>query len=180
MTMNRWLALFIAALLFAASLFVLLWNRSKPPPRPLSPPLEERRLIRLFFAKEEGLAEENRLIRKRPTTVEEAKEALWELIKGPSQGLSPTIPGGTKLLGVFIDAKGIAYVDFDRKIREGHPGGSFGELLTVYSVVETLTANFPEVKKVQILIEGSEQETLAGHLDIRRPLAPRFSFQPGV
>lgn len=178
--MSRWLALFIAVLLFAASLFVLLWSRPKLPPRPLAPPPEERRLVRLFFAKEEGLAEEDRLITKRPTAVEEAKEAIWELIKGPSQGFSPTIPEGTKLLGVFIDAKGIAYVDFDGKIKEGHPGGSFGELLTVYSIVETLTANFPEIKKVQILIEGSEQETLAGHLDIRRPLAPRFSFQPGV
>ena len=178
--MSRSTALFIAILLFAAALASFLWSRSKPTPRPIAPPPEERRLVRLFFAKEEGLAEEDRLITRRPTAVEEAKEAIWELIRGPSQGLFPTIPEGTKLLGLFIDVRGIAYVDFDGKIKEGHPGGSFGELLTVYSIVETLTANFPEIKRVQILVEGSELETLAGHLDTRKPLAPRFSFQPGI
>jgi hypothetical protein len=36
--------------------------------------------------------------------------------------------------------------------------------------MQTLMANVPEINRVQILIEGREVETLAGHLDIRRPL----------
>jgi hypothetical protein len=36
--------------------------------------------------------------------------------------------------------------------------------------MQTLVANVPEIKRVQILIEGREVETLAGHMDIRRPL----------
>jgi hypothetical protein len=43
-------------------------------------------------------------------------------------------------------------------------------MLTLRSIMQTLVANVPEVKRVQILIEGREVETLAGHVDIRRPL----------
>ena len=55
---------------------------------------------------------------------------------------------------------------------QGQPGGSEAELLTVYSVVNSLTANFPAVKRVQILIEDRPAPTLAGHVDLTRPLRP--------
>ena len=53
----------------------------------------------------------------------------------------------------------------------GHPGGSLNELLTVYALVNAVTANLPAVKRVQILVDGKEVDTLAGHVDLRRPLA---------
>jgi len=40
-----------------------------------------------------------------------------------------------------------------------------------------VTANFPQVKKVQILVNGVAPETLKGHLDLRSPLAPDFSLE---
>ena len=51
-----------------------------------------------------------------------------------------------------------------------HPGGSMQELLTVYSLVNTLLVNLPTASAVQILIDGREADTLAGHVDLRRPL----------
>ena len=51
-----------------------------------------------------------------------------------------------------------------------HGGGSLNELFTVYAVVNALTANMSEISAVQILIEGREVDTLAGHIDLRRPL----------
>ena len=53
-----------------------------------------------------------------------------------------------------------------------HPGGSTAELQTIYSVVNTLTLNFPGIKKVQLLIDGSVHDTLAGHIVISIPLGP--------
>ena len=44
------------------------------------------------------------------------------------------------------------------------------ELLTVYSVVNTLLVNLPTMTEVQILIDGQEADSLAGHVDLRRPL----------
>lgn len=176
--MRRSQAVLIVAVLIlvVATLIGLLFRRPKSPP---ALPLWERsRTVRLFFALEKGLAEEERLIIKQSTVAEEAKQAVDELIKGPSERLFPTIPQGTRLLNLFVDRQGIAYVNFDAQLRENHAGGSFGELLTVYSIVDTLAANFPQIKKVQILLEGNEVPTLVGHLDLQKPLSPKFSFEP--
>ena len=60
-------------------------------------------------------------------------------------------------------------VDFDRTLVREHPGGSTGEILTVFSVVNTLT-EIPGVRKVAWRIEGQPVETLVGHLDLSRPV----------
>jgi germination protein M len=99
-----------------------------------------------------------------------AELAMEALIKGPTQpNLYRTIPEGTKLLGLEIRDK-TAYVDFSKELSEKHWGGSTGELLTIGSIVNTLT-QFAGIEKVQILIEGKIEPTLAGHADISVPLA---------
>jgi germination protein M len=60
-------------------------------------------------------------------------------------------------------------LDFSRELQTLHTGGTTGEILTVYSIVNTLTMNFKEVERVQILIDGDEVETLVGHLDLEQP-----------
>ena len=57
-----------------------------------------------------------------------------------------------------------------REISPAHPGGSMTELLTVHAIVNAVTANLPAVQRVQILVDGREVDTLAGHVDVRRPL----------
>ena len=44
--------------------------------------------------------------------------------------------------------------------------------MSVYSVVNSLSTSFPAVKRVQILIEDKPAQTLAGHVDLTRPLVP--------
>ncbi len=88
----------------------------------------------------------------------------------PPEGLSSAIPPGVTLRGVFVSASGQAFVDFGPELRAAHPGGSLYELFTVYSIVSTLTVNLPALASVQILIDGREVDTLAGHVDLRRPL----------
>ena len=84
------------------------------------------------------------------------------------------IPRGTKLLSLSVKDS-IAYINFSEEFRKNHPGGSLGEILTVYSVVDTLT-EFPEIKKVQILVGGAVVETLAGHIDLTSPLEKDLSM----
>ena len=55
-------------------------------------------------------------------------------------------------------------------ISAAHPGGSLTELLTVQAIVNAVTANLPAVQRVQILVDGKEVDTIAGHVDIRQPL----------
>ena len=95
-----------------------------------------------------------------------------ELIHGSKIGLGPTLAPETKVLDVFVTARGVAYVDLSKDVVTGHPGGSEAERMTVYSVVNSLSTSFPAVKRVQILVEDKPAETLAGHVDLTRPLPP--------
>jgi len=77
---------------------------------------------------------------------------------------------------VYLTERGDAYVDLSREAVTAHPGGTLNELLTVYTIVNALTVNLPAVKSVQILIDGKEVETLAGHVDLRQPLAKNLAL----
>ncbi|NLN16023.1 MAG: GerMN domain-containing protein [Firmicutes bacterium] len=101
---------------------------------------------------------------------------IEELLKGPRPG-EPWVlplPANTRLQSVAVVDR-VAYVDLSEEMIEFHPGGTTGELLTVYAVVNTL-AQLPEVELVQIFVGGRELETLMGHLDLRTPLEPDFSL----
>jgi spore germination protein GerM len=86
------------------------------------------------------------------------------------------IPTGTSLRAFYVTERGEAFLDLSGHISSGHPGGSLTELLTVYALVNTVTANLPAVQRVQILVEGKEVDTIAGHVDVRRPLQTDLSF----
>jgi hypothetical protein len=53
-------------------------------------------------------------------------------------------------------------------------------MMTVYSVVNSLALNFPEVKRVQFLMEGKEIETIKGHLSLSRPISPKPDLIKGA
>jgi hypothetical protein len=98
-----------------------------------------------------------------------------ELLKGPTDPLlRKTLPPEAKLLSVEV-ANGVAYVNFSKELQTKHWGGSAGEIMTVWSLAMSLTQAEPPdsaspISKVQILVEGKTVETLAGHLDLSRPL----------
>ena len=77
--------------------------------------------------------------------------------------------------GVTVDG-GELQVDFDRALIDSHPGGSLGELLTVYALADTVAVNFPHLRQLRILIDGAAVETLKGHVDLRQPVSPDFQW----
>jgi hypothetical protein len=84
--------------------------------------------------------------------------------------LAQSIAEGTKLRQIFVAEDGTAFVDLSKEAVTNHRGGSLDELFAVYAIVNAVTVNLPAVKGVQILIEGQEVDTLAGHVDLRHPL----------
>ena len=98
-----------------------------------------------------------------------SKVIIENLIRGPKKELVRTIPEGTTLNALYVTHDGTAYVDMSEAIKENHPGGSESELITIYSIVNSLILNIPEIDAVKILIEGNESMTLAGHVDLRFP-----------
>lgn len=131
-------------------------------------PIEEMVEVNLYFSDSQAmyLIPEKRKISQIPSIV---RQAVNELIKGPENSdFYRTIPEGTQVNEVYI-ADDIVYIDLSEEIFKNHPGGSSGELMTVYSIVNTLT-EIPPIKGVQILVEGNEMESLVGHIDISMPL----------
>jgi hypothetical protein len=88
----------------------------------------------------------------------------------------PSLPKDTKVQELFISDQGIAFIDFSNTISTNHPGGLLNELATIYSVVNSLTYNLPEIKQVKILIGGVEKETLAGHCLLLLPMEMDLSI----
>ena len=133
---------------------------------------------RLFYVADDGgrLTSVERDVAYGEGVEAQAREIIAAQIAEVPAPLVSSIPRGTTLRAVFITKSGDAYVDLSREARSAHPGGTVNELLTVYTIVNALTANLPAVTAVQLLVDGKEVDTLAGHVDLRRPLAKNLTW----
>lgn len=133
----------------------------------------------LYFASEDGLhlVPVSTEVPLAVGVVAQARSIVEAQLTAPApEPLASTIPPGTTLRGVFVSAKNEAFVDLDGAIRSAHPGGTLDETLTVYTIVNALMTNLPTLQQVQILVDGQEVDTLAGHVDLRRPLTKNESL----
>ncbi|MDD8030884.1 MAG: GerMN domain-containing protein [Acidobacteriota bacterium] len=133
--------------------------------------------VTLFFLSESDnlLHPEEREIPE-STINQEARVVVEELIKGSNSGRLNTLPAKTQVRQVFVTSDGTAYVDLSRDIIEASYYGSTGEMAAVYSIINSLTYNFSLIKKVFLLVEGNERETLGGHIDLSRPFVADYSL----
>jgi len=177
LTAPRWAALLRAP---AASL-----EMEEPGPEETAPPVAEglpatgRRInVRLYFEApdREGLLPEEREVAFSADLARQLRNVVEELAKGSTSGLVPTLPAGTRVLEVFVQARGVAWVDLSSEATTGLPGGSKAELLTVYSIVNTIVTNFPAVSRVRIVVNDQPVTSLGGHVDISRPLPPDMTL----
>jgi len=145
---------------------------------PVPAPPGRKIKARLFYVSEDGvgLTSVERDVAYGEGADEQAREILAAQIAPAVAPLVSAVPPGTTLRAVFITKSGDAYVDLSREARTAHPGGTVNELLTVYTMVNALTANLPAVTAVQLLIDGKEVDTLSGHVDLRRPLAKNAAW----
>ncbi len=97
------------------------------------------------------------------------KSIVQALIDGPRGKGMRTLPASAVARNVFITDEGTAYVDFNEKVAEDHPGGVQTEFVSIYSVVNSLVLNLEGISAVKLLIGGREADTLAGHIDLRFP-----------
>ncbi len=128
--------------------------------------------VHLYFADRHNyyLTAEQRVVNHSQNPTGLAQTIVEELIKGPQKGLLKTIPTGTQLRAIYITPDGTCYVDLSETVIKNHPGGSKSELFTIYSMVNSLVLNVPEIERVKILIDGKEAFTLAGHIDLQLPV----------
>lgn len=140
--------------------------------------VERKISVKLFFEDPDrgGLVSEERTVSFSNDLSRQVRVVVDELIRGSATGLVASLGPDTRILEVFVSARGVAYVDLSKAVADGVGGGSKGELLTVYAIVNSVTANFPSIKRVQILVEDHPVMTLAGHVDLSRPLPPDMTY----
>ncbi len=94
------------------------------------------------------------------------------LLAGPrGAGMRSPLPDTVALRKVYLSDDGTAYLDLESP--DGAPppaSGSTREMLTVYSLVNSVLLNFEEIETLVLLWNGRQLETFAGHLDTTRPL----------
>ncbi len=115
-------------------------------------------VLTLYFADKTGqsLQVENRTVTqndKEPL----AKIAITELMNGSQTDGQKLIPAEAKLLSIEV-SEGICFVNFSKEFVDKHQPGSTAEILTIYSIVNTLT-ELNNITRVQFLIEGQKVET---------------------
>jgi hypothetical protein len=102
--------------------------------------------------------------------VAQGRQIVSALLQTPPAPYVSVIPAGTTLKAFYLTSNGDAFVDLSADVSTKHPGGTHAELLTVYAVVNTITTNLQGVQRVQLLVDGQEADSVAGHVDVRRPL----------
>ena len=179
----------IAALIVAAvaAVWILLVYRTRPaPPSGAAPTAaaavpgaaEPKIKATLYYISEDGLSLPGvqRDVSFGDPIVEQARRIVEaQLAAAPAPYVSP-IPAGTKLRALYVGDRGDAFVDLSGEVRAAHSGGSLDELFTTYAIVNALTVNLPAITRVQILVDGKEVDTLAGHVDLRRPLQKNLKW----
>ncbi|MBN1828669.1 MAG: GerMN domain-containing protein [Deltaproteobacteria bacterium] len=156
---------------FVATLFESIY----PPGGSAEKEISQREKIKteLFFAdaNERFLRPEVRYIprgKDMPATVYDLVAAL---IDGPRTGLVRTIPEATTLNGVTL-SNATAVIDFGPAFIETHPGGATSEMLTIYSLANTITTAVPSISKIKLRVQGKDLESINGHVDCRRAFLP--------
>lgn len=111
-------------------------------------------------------------IQKQPTLLAEITQTVALLIQPEPEAetRNAAFPEGAQLLNAFVTGGGV-YLNMNRNLQDRHVGGLDAELATVTALINTILLNFKEITYVQILVEGAEIETLAGHVDCRKPFS---------
>jgi hypothetical protein len=183
----------VAAIVFLAiaggwMLFVGLpkWYGTRPqagpdtPPQPgAAPSTTERRInATLYYISEDGMAlvGVKRDVPFAEAPADQARRIVEAQLGAAAAPLASAVPTGTTLRALYLNEMGDAFVDLSGEVRSNHAGGALYELFTIYAIVDALTVNLPAITRVQILIDGQEVDTLAGHVDLRHPLQKNLKW----
>lgn len=166
----------LAVLAVLVTVVVLSRRRAIPPPTALpgethAPTSVPGKLVLFFPGDDAMLHQEGRdvpeLPKENPMRV---RLVVEELVAGSREGYAPALPWAAAVQAVFLDRGGNAYIDLSTPPADA-VSGTDGELAVIYGTVNSVVANCPGVRRVQVLL-GGRQVTTLGHLDLSRPLPP--------
>ena len=174
------ISLLIPFLVIALVFGVLLWHKYRtsrmPAPTPhVQQPSGARMAVLFFVADGSRLGREARQLEPCAETAACVKYVLDELFSGPVGELDEALPEGALLNGVRIEGN-TAIVDVNRNFVDEMTAGSSAEMLAVYSIVDTVCVNFPQITHVKLTVAG-EGNAVLSHLDLSEPLSADYSLE---
>ncbi len=129
-------------------------------------PSEDVKNIQIYYGikGKDKLEFETKRVRKSKMLITQARQVVNQLLEAPSnERLYKLIPDGTTLRGLFYDS-GLYTVDFSREFSNVLNYGANEQILTLYSVVNSITELDPHAQ-VKFMINGTEIEGEDGHVD---------------
>ncbi|MGB3975042.1 MAG: hypothetical protein WBM02_01985 [bacterium] len=128
----------------------------------------ERELSLVYVSVNGQWVTESRTIRGFETERQEIQSCLETFLAGPNS-LEARLPGRESIQvgGVYLDGKGGIIINFETQSDVLNMGGIEAEYSFIQSLIQTIKANYPSIKMMQLMVNGSIVETLAGHFDIR-------------
>ena len=130
-----------------------------------------RREIHLYFPSDTSgdWITESREITGFDKERQEIVRSLASLLAGPDRNGRNIFADRVKVNGVYIDSEHTVYIDFSYLSESRNLGGIEMEIAAIESILKMIQANFPTIVAVQFLIDGSEAQTFADHIDIEKP-----------
>ena len=126
------------------------------------------------------LVAESRAVAWAEADGDRVRQVILALAEGSHQVQGHLLPATLNVRAVFLAGDGTAYVDLAHDALGEFPPGIQTETLAIYSLVDSIAANVPSVKRIQFLIEGQNVETLDGHADLTAAYVPDASrIKPG-
>lgn len=95
-----------------------------------------------------------------------ARQVLNALIVDAPSPAQRTLPLELTVLAFYLLPDGTAVADFSHALATATPSGILSEQMAVDSIARTVAANVPGARRLKILIQGQEAETVAGHVDL--------------
>lgn len=144
------------------------------------PNTTEFAILKLFFSNADAsdLVVEDRVVEVNSNQPRE-RSILEQLIAGPQDPNNyATIPPETTIRDVTTTNDGICYVNLSQEFVTKHGGGTAGEMITIYSIVNSL-CELENVTSVQFLIEGEKLDVFKGHVDFSTPFQAIDSLMGG-
>ncbi|MDA8099211.1 MAG: GerMN domain-containing protein [Nitrospiraceae bacterium] len=146
-------------------------QQTAPAPAPPARP-DEPLSLTLYLPHDGALDPLVVTVKRDPDAQVVARDAVTALLAAEGAGRLPVL-GALRLRSLFFDGSGTAFLDLIPAGQKDIRASAADEILAVYALVNSLTGNFSEIRQVRLLVDGREAQTLAGHIDVMRPLGKR-------
>ena len=130
--------------------------------------------VTLFFpSTDQGLLlQETLRMNLAASETDRIRQIFLALVEGSAQGQARPTSLAMNLRATFLTSDGTAYLDLAGTSVASFEPGIDSETLAVKSIVNSICTNIPAVKRVRILVQGQEVDTLNGHVDLTQALVP--------